>query len=586
MPAGESTDMRLKLDVLGIDPARNPAVIDTGTWDPAAAVAAIARSSVEDLIDLGLAAQDCRPLPAIGYLTPYPGSVVSKDGATFVMVGLADGQYVLLEFRPTGQDTQLIAPLHDGQIGHLAVAVHATDASTLHRYLRDIAPAKGPRAIGTTPRLGIGVRMTTACWPAVFRAMETHGFAANAIQNSVRELNFMSDLLEGRPADRNYASGFGTIEAGYTGSSFEGLWTWGVLEALKHPGCVVFGADADHMQVKRSADGMARARRYLNSCRYYTFFTMDMADILDYGSLRDPSDRAASERARALLGGERVHRELVAFHRRPWRVGRREYQLSEPLVDRMIGKYWRAFDALAELDTHLRDLRSGEPYDLEFTIDEHPPEVAAFDCLTSDEECLFVVNELGRRELPVTHLAPNAGTEKGFDYRGADGLPGLERRLASLTEITSSHGILVDIHSADDLTAPTRAAIRRGTGGRLHYKISPMLQIVFAGTLEEIHPDLFREWWEDAVAYAREEAAAGSPFAARCLDELRSKADGSASHRDSVFHHYGFRFVGRRNRKGRFINRERFYSLSAEFYRVHEERLTAYLGGLADELLT
>jgi hypothetical protein len=259
--------------------------------------------------------------------------------------------------------------------------------------------------------------------------------------------------------------------------------------------------------------------------------------------------------------------------------------MSEPLVDRMIGKYWAAFEALAEVDAHLGGLKNAEPYDLEFTIDEHPPEIAAFDCLTTDEECLFVVNELRRRELPVTHLAPNAGMEKGFDYRGADGLAGLERRLASLTELIAAHGMLVDIHSADDLTAPTRAAIRRATGGKLHYKISPMPQIVFAGALEDVHPGLFREWWEDAVAYAREEAAAGSAFAAWCLAELEAKDGPSPSHRDRVFHHHSFRFVGRRDAHGQFINRERFYSLSAEFHRLHDDRLAAYLGGLADELL-
>ena len=575
----------MKLGVLRIDPARNPGVIDTGTWDPAAAVGALARTPVDALNRLGTAVWEQEPLPAVDGITPYPGSVARTEKASFVLVGLTDGQYVVLEFHPAGQPPELPGLLEDLPLGDgRAVAIHPTDATVLHRYLRDIAPTKGPRALGATPRLGIGVRMTTACWPAVFRAMDAHGFAANAIQNSVRELNFLSNLLAGRPADRNYASGFGMIEAGYTGSSFEGLWTSGVIEALKYPRPLFFGADADHLQVKRGRDGMTRARRYIESCRYHSFFTMDMADILDYASLREPSDAAASDRARLLLRDEKTHRQLLAYHRRSRRVGRRTYRLAEPLIDRLVGKYWPAFDALAEVDTHLRGLRNGEPYDLEFTIDEHPPEIAAFDCLTSDDECLFVVNELRRRELPVTHLAPNAGTEKGFDYRGTDGLAGLEERLAALTEITAERGILVDVHSADDLSAPTRAAIRRATGGKLHYKISPMLQTLFAGVLEDVHPDLFREWWADAVAYAREEAR-GSAFARWCLHELEAKENGAPSHRDPVFHHYGFRFVGRRDEHGQFINRERFYSLSPEFYRLHEDRLFAYLSGLADELL-
>lgn len=587
MRAETRAGSRWKFGALRIDPARNPAVIDTGTWDRESAIAAVARVPIEDLDQLGAAARDRRLLPPIDGVTPYEASAASKDGAAFVMAGLADGQHVLLEFRPDGRSSQLPDPILDvGSLGGSALSVHPTDGAVLHHYVREIVPSRGPRALGATPRLGIGVRMTTACWPAVFYAMDLRGFAANAIQNSVRELNVMADLLSGRPADRNYASGFGMIEAGYTGSSFEGLWTSGVLQALKHPRPLLFGADADHIQVKRSADGLARAKRYLDSCRYYTFFTIDTADILDYDALRETSDATAHDRAQGIVADERFFRELVAFHGQPWRIGGREYQLAEPLVERLIRKYWRAFDALALLNGHLRGVKGGEPYDLEFTIDEHPPEVEAFDCLTSDEECLFVVKELRRRQLPVTHLAPNAGMEKGFDYRGSDGLPGLERRLASLTEITASNGILIDVHSADDLTAPTRATVRRATGGRLHYKISPRPQIVFAAALEDVHPDLFLEWWDDAVAYAREVAAAGSPFAAHCLDELETVYGGRPSHRDPVFHHYSFRFVGQRDAQGQFVNRERFYSLSTEFYRLHKERLAGYLEGLADELLT
>ena len=198
-----------------------------------------------------------------------------------------------------------------------------------------------------------------------------------------------------------------------------------MLEALKHPAPLAFGADADHVQVKRGPEGMARAKRYVDSCRYHSFFTLDMADILDYAALREPSSAAASDRALAVVGDERLHREVHAYHQP---AGVRGQPLDEALVDRMIGKYWAAFEALEEVDAYLRELRRrARPYDLEFTIDEHPPEVPAFDCLTSDEECFFVVNEIARRSVPVTHLAPNTGTEKGFDYRGADGLDGFER---------------------------------------------------------------------------------------------------------------------------------------------------------------
>ena len=57
-----------------------------------------------------------------------------------------------------------------------------------------------------------------------------------------------------------------------------------------------------------------------------------------------------------------------------------------------------------------------------------------------------------------------------------------------------------------DLEAPARRAIRRATGGRVHYKISPMLQIIFARVLEERHPALYgqlRDYYRlDPAAWA------------------------------------------------------------------------------------
>ncbi len=566
---------------LRIDPATNPAVLATETWNPTAAAGHIGALGSATLEACAQAMSD-EPVPwSEAGLILHPGSVVRGRGATLALAELPDGQHVLLEIRRSGAEAFLPPPILAVPLsGDETLGVHATDASLLHGAMRAVAPSKLPRALGRVPRLGVGVRMTTACWPGVFAAMDAGGFAANVIQNSVRELNFLSDLLEGRPADRNYASGFGMIEAGYTGSTFEGLWTVGAIEALKHPAPLALGADADHVQVKRGRDGMARAKRYLDSCRYHSFFTVDMADILDYGALREASSAVAGDLARAVVASDGAYREVHAWHRSRRLAGQ---PLDDGLVDRMIGKYWGAFDALEEVDRYLRGMRAGEEYDLEFTIDEHPPEVPAFDCLTSDEECFFVVNEIARRAVPVTHIAPNTGTEKGFDYRGADGLAGFEHRVASLARIAAEGGVLIDIHSADDLTELARAAIRRATGGTLHYKVSPMLQIIFASVLEDVHPELFGEWWADAVAYATEEAA-GSPFAARCLDELSTKADAAPSHRDAVFHHYGFRFVGRRDPQGQFLHRERFYTLSPEFYALHEERIRAYVLGLAHDL--
>jgi len=577
----------MKLGSMELDPATNPAVLDTSTWDQAAAWFAVelVGDAWRDVRSV-LSSRCFGSLPEVGGVKPFAASCKHRGSVVFSLVALPDDQQVIIEIGNGGGTEALGRPLGTMTLSTgLFVRAYPADAAVVHRYVTAIKPESGPRPWGDTPRLGIGVRMTTSVWPGIYDAMSRSGVAANSIQNSVRELNLLDDMLECRPAPKNYACGFGTIETGYTGSTWEGLWLSGVLSALQYEpqearAPIRYGADADHIQIKRGEEGLARAKVVIDAARYYTFYTLDMADILDYSALADSSSIYLSDK----IPNDRERRMLLAYHSEPRRFGGRTYALDEAMIGRFVGKYWDALQTLDTLGEHISKLKDGKPYDLEFTIDEHPPEIAAFDCLTSDEELLFVLREIRRRGLPVTHVAPNFGQEKSYDYRCPDGLEGLERRVRGQFAIAEEFGVLLDFHSADDLTAGPRRVIKTATGGRHHYKISPMLQLIFAEVLQEWHPDLFRRWWDDAVAYARAEDEAGSAFARQCLDAHDTSADPSPSRYHMVFHHYSFRFVGRRDEQGKFLNRDEFYSLSPGFYRSYRERIADYLTGLATEL--
>lgn len=596
----------MKFGRLEMDPANNPGVLDTATWDRAAAWRAVERVA-DSWLEVQSASISGGALPEVGGARSFAASRKHRGAAVFSLAALADGQQVFVEIGNGGGPgvrgiEALGQPLGTMTLSSgVRVNAYPTDASVVHRYVTAIKPESGPQPWGDTPRLGIGVRMTTSVWPGIYDAMSRGGFAANSIQNSVRELNLLEDILECRPAPKNYACGFGTIETGYTGSTWEGLWLSGVLSALQYESRearapIRYGADADHIQIKRGEDGLARAKTVIDAAKYYTFYTLDMADILDYAA---SSGSAATTRGCNPLSyaqylsdkipNDRERRMLLAYHSEPGRFGDRTYTLDEAMIGAFVGKYWDALRTLDALSEHISKLKDGKPYDLEFTIDEHPPEIAAFDCLTTDEELLFVLREIRRRGLPVTHVAPNFGQEKGYDYRCPDGLEGLERRVRGQFAIAEQFGVLLDFHSADDLTAGPRRVIQSATGGRHHFKISPMLQLIFADVLHECHPDLFRRWWDDAMAYARAEAEAGSAFARQCLDAAdprsdEASADPSPSRHHMVFHHYSFRFVGRRDEQGRFLYRDEFYSLSPEFYRSYRDRIAGYLAGLAAEL--
>ncbi|KPK39626.1 MAG: hypothetical protein AMJ65_11315, partial [Phycisphaerae bacterium SG8_4] len=214
----------MKFENLELDPAKNPAVLDTATWD--APQAWIAISSVDESYWKSVTTavrRDCR-LPAGRRCTVYAGSAAEHRNSSFLLVGLDDGQHVFVELAAENTDLALGEPIGTSLFKDKSrLAAYPTDAATVQRYVSAIRPDKGPKALGAVPRLGIGSRMTTAAWPGVWRAMNKCNFCANPIQNSVREVNLLDDVLAGRPPRLNYMANFGTVPEGHTGSTFEGL---------------------------------------------------------------------------------------------------------------------------------------------------------------------------------------------------------------------------------------------------------------------------------------------------------------------------------------------------------------------------
>jgi hypothetical protein len=381
----------------------------------------------------------------------------------------------------------------------------------------------------------------------------------------------------------NYGPNLGTFASGHAGSSFEGLWLYGVLEALKCQGHLRYGADADHMQVKRDPGQFERALRVLESVRHYTFYTMDVSDVLDYQAVHASPATAGEYLTRKIPNPNHRH-ELLAYHRQPQPVTGGTMQPDDDSIGRLVGKYWDALDAMTKLTDHLTQLKRGRSFDLEFSVDEVPAGLEACDCITSNKELLFIIRECQRRELPVTHIAPNFGIEKETDYRCPDGLSGLEKRVRYQTEMTREFNLMLDFHSGDDLSATTRRIIGRATQGYNQFKVSPALQLLFAETLDELQPQLFRVWWDDTLEFARREAAHGSPLATEGLRLYNASDHPEPGAFHTVFRHYCFASVGRRDENGQFVLREMLYDLSPAFHREYENRLVSFLSELADDL--
>jgi hypothetical protein len=531
------------------------------------------------------------PLPRDRRCIVYASSCAEYRERIFSLAELVDGQHVFLEIGADTADGPLGKPIGIRFLSNgTHLAVYRADSAAIDRFVSLIKLDKGPKAMGAVPRLGIGSRMSTAAWPGVWRAMKRYNFQANPIQNSVREVNVLQDVLAGRPARFNYLANFGRVEEGHTGSTFQGLWVAGILEALKTDFSCEYGADADHITVRRGADNIAHATRVIEAARLYTFFTLDVSDLLDYDAMSASPHKPAQEYLTNCIPQRKQQTEVVAYHTQRHSTGS-QYQVNKATGERLIGKYWLALDAVEQLSNYIVTMKKGAPFDLELSIDETPSGVDAFTCLTSQIELVFLLRELQRRRIPVTHIAPNLGVEKGLDYRGSDGLNGLEKRARGLCHCASEFGVLLDCHSGDDLKSETRRVIGHATEGNVHFKISPALQVIFAEVLNEFDPDLFGFWWDDTLDYARREAAAGSDFAAHCLrqyetidDSPQSPLRRTPSPSYAVFHYYGFATVGRRDDRGQFIHRQKFYELPEGFYKLYQDRVALYLGEVANDV--
>jgi hypothetical protein len=336
--------------------------------------------------------------------------------------------------------------------------------------------------------------------------------------------------------------------------------------------------------VKRGAEGISRAKRVIDAARYYSFFTLDVSDILDHRAMTIGPNSTARTYLAENIPNPAQRKAAFTYHSEKRHIAGQDCGLDKTEIERLVGKYWSALSAVEQLYKHIKILKSGIPFDLELSIDENPPEVSTFDCLTTEGELIFLILELKRREIPLTHIAPNFGIEKGLDYRGQDGLIGLEKRIRRLYDIAGECGVLLDCHSGDDLKSATRKVVGRATGGDVHFKVSPALQVIFAEALNDFDPKRFLFWWDNTLDYAHREAAAGSDFAADCLRQYETSGDPTPSPRHAVFHHYNFATVGRRDENGKFIHREKFYDLPPDFYRQYQDRIKLYLCEVANDV--
>jgi len=598
------SEYEIKAEDVTLRPAYSPAQLDTATWNAnharsilrgaEAFLKTVARRTLDGTLSPTEASSD--------WLTLFPSSIKVSQDVSFILARLRDGQRVLLAFSADPSKLQAQTQHFDGVLsdpyGSWYVALIPTDIANVRYFVENIATEFGPRPMGTTPRLGIGDRMTSLVFPGAFDTLEQLSLPCNIIQNSVgRELAPALELLSSKPLPQTYLPGLGNLTVGHTGSSIEGLWLEGVLWGIEMGVRVApYGADADHVPVRRSkgSEGMDRAKLLIDCSRDYTFFTLDTSDLFDYsaGKLQGVELQRAFE---ALIPNAAQRRELIQRHTELFEApaitssGGYRYHPTEEQVVRFVIKYWHSLKAAGELNEYIASVRGERGYDFEFSMDERPLDISALESVTPDEEVIFVLRELEARNIRCTHVAPNFGVEKGVDYRLPDGVEGLANRSARMAAIARRFGVTLDYHSGDDLSRHTRQRIAEGTGGALDYKISPILQVLYAEVLADVDPARFRWWWETTRQITEREAARGEQAAQKYLKELAQReAEEGAKFQprvdDHFFWNYSFAVVGARDEHGNQLYREKFYDVSPEVQTEIRRRTRDYCIQLAQDL--
>lgn len=436
-----------------------------------------------------------------GDLTLLPHSRLEYRGVSLALGRTADRDVIV------GPGGGPALPLMDGEPRGEQI-VYPAHYQNMLAYERQLAPQSRVIALnrsGFRHGFGAGNRMviaaadlptlvtrtTFAGWDGIFAAMLKSSAPFWFVQQSiVREL-----IPEGADPAQNPGIGH---TGGYGPREFlrAGLFAFAGLGGYTRYDLPI-GADADHAIVtgldEESLErSLALNRMALSEARDYTKFTVDTSHLFDY-----PVELGEADRARL----------LAAFRGRRFRVANvlpggpeREFEFDDDEALRLGRRYWRACTVHQELHAYIDNLRGGEPFDYELSLDETPQATLPRDLLFY----LVVLHDvLGVPPGGVTSAGPNLGYNKREDYVGE--LPWLHEQANACASVLAHFGATLAVHSADGVRAATGKGVgfdetvREATGGQVALKVADVYQEelwrVLERSPEPSERELFREAW-------------------------------------------------------------------------------------------
>lgn len=310
-----------------------------------------------------------------------------------------------------------------------------------------------PVPLGLKKSFGYGDRLGLAT-PGHLAANRQFDFAPIFAQQSIRELT---------RTNRGPAEIIPAAQQALAAADFSGIW----------------GADADHLKTVEDVRVTSEAG--------FCFFTIDPSDFVE-----NRSDTMTGAEVRQAM------KELTASG--VWDVDweglyvGRKFEINERLtltftgedVARAAVKYGRAILHTAEIAKKIDELRDGQPFEVEVSVDET-------DSPTSALEHLFYGLELKRRGVKVVSLAPRfvGQFEKGIDYCGD--VDRFEESLKEHVAIAAYCGpYKISIHSGSDKFS-IYPIIGRACGDLLHVKTAGTSYLEALRCVLRARPDVFSE---------------------------------------------------------------------------------------------
>lgn len=470
----------------------------------------------------------------------YEQSYTEQDGTKLLMVHDQEGKWLLavgegvifndLEGTTLTNDKKVCPLSHENRL----VLNHYFDYTV-------------PRAFGTkTATMGLGDRLGLAS-PGHIETVRNRAVKPILAQQSIRELTLLNRTMK----DMLDAASFAVFQEGYKDG---------------------FGADGDHIKEEKDIE-------YALSLGV-SMLTLDCSDHIpkQIESL-SPQELAEQfnqldEETKAYFKNEYVNKTFS--------VNGLSIQFDETNVMKNVLQYAKSLNFMAHVfETYISE--SPRPIDFEISIDET-------ETITSPQAHFFVANELQRRGVSVTSLAPRFCGEfqKGIDYIGD--IDQFEHELREHALIAEFFGYKLSIHSGSD-KFKVFPIIAKYTKGVLHIKTAGTNWLEAVRVIANTNPSLYRrmhtyalQHFEEALAYYHVTPDLDSVIP---LDQVEDEKLADYMNDDAarqLFHvTYGILLTAK-DENGEFLFKDEFFATLNQQEDVYREALVKHIGKHVDLL--